>query len=96
VSCPVCGMTMQNLGSPERRIWWCSGCGTLKEKCGDLDRLEMPANLRHVLERADLPKATFQSVTATTVTGIFEVRREDYAQPTIKLALYDAAGRRVF
>ena len=31
--CPTCDHTMHNVGSPDRRIYWCPRCGTLKEEC---------------------------------------------------------------
>ena len=30
MACPTCSNTMQNLGVPDARVFWCSRCGTIR------------------------------------------------------------------
>lgn len=95
MSCPVCGKTMQNLGSPERKIFWCSSCGTLREFTGDFSRVEMPGNLRHILAAAKLDPPRMHVSQNNTIKADFLVRQVDHEHPTIELAVYDGLERRV-
>lgn len=96
MACPVCQKTMQNLGSPERRIFWCSGCGTLKEESGEFVRYELPRMLRDVVAAAKLPALAEDRTASINVAAMFDVRQV-YMEPTprIELAVFDASGRRV-
>jgi Zn-finger nucleic acid-binding protein len=73
MSCPVCGATMQNLGSPERRVFWCPTCGTLKYASGDFESVEMPARVRHIIAAAKFSPGETQSA---TVEARFRVHQE--------------------
>jgi hypothetical protein len=96
MSCPVCNHTMQNLGSPERRIFWCQRCGTLKEYTGDFSRVEMPLNLQHVLTAANLEKWKKNQSQHTQVSAAFFVHQFDEETPRIEQHLYDHNGRRIW
>ena len=96
MACPVCNHTMQNLGSPERRIFWCARCGTLKEYTGDFSRVEMPLHLQHVVEASGLKAQPKHSSSVASVSATFEVRRYEDETPRIDLIIYDHNGRRRF
>ncbi len=85
--CPVCGQTMQNLGSPARRVFWCGGCGTLKDETDTFSHVEMPAYLRHVVAEAGLSDGRFGGTQTTTVSAAFDVRREGSEPVTVKMTL---------
>jgi hypothetical protein len=87
---------MQNLGSPGRRIFWCSGCGSLKEETGDFHRVEMPLDLQHVLRTALITPGRPNEVQFNQVKGMFCVRQDGKNHPTIELHLYEATGRRAY
>ena len=96
MACPVCNRTMQNLGSPERRIFWCSGCGTLKEESGDFSRVEMPGDLWHVIDAARLDPGKQHTSQHATVKADFSVQQYDTEHPRVELVIYDHLGRRMF
>jgi hypothetical protein len=80
----------------DRRVFWCSGCGTLKEESGDHTRIEMPSNLRHVLQKADLAKGRENVSQSRQVDATFVVRQKDLAHPTIEMAIFGTNGKREF
>jgi len=98
MACPVCGKTMQSIGldDPNRRTWWCAGCGSLKEMTGDFSRVELPGDLRHVIEAAGLSDGRFGGIQSTTVKAAFNVRREGGDPPTVEMVIFDHLGRRQF
>lgn len=93
MSCPVCNHTMENLGSPERRIFWCGRCGTLKETNGDFERVEMPANLRHVVAAAELSPPAPNNTQHVTVEATFRIDQYHEDRPRIEQIIY-RNGRR--
>ena len=96
MACPVCGRTMQNLGSDDRRIFWCQYCGTLKEESGEFHRYELPGLLRHVVAVAKLPAAAEDSTSGTTVSAEFRIRQvRKEPTPRVELAVFGPDGRRV-
>lgn len=94
MSCPVCGHTMQNLGAPERRIFWCQRCGTLKELTGEFSRVEMPIWLRHVHKVSGV-QARRNCMQSSQVKAELTVRQEDEEIPRIDMAVFDHLNRRV-
>ena len=34
--CPTCDHTMQSVGTPDNKVWWCPRCGTIKMWGDDL------------------------------------------------------------
>ena len=96
MSCPVCNRTMQNLGSPERRIFWCSGCGTLKEESDDFSRIELTHDMRHVIEHARMESGGLQMSQHNSVAARFDVSQYNYEHPRIEMVINDSLGRRVF
>lgn len=96
MSCPVCNRTMQNLGSPERRIWWCATCGTLKEESGDFVRIESPANVRAVIRAARLSPTTSGATRVSHVDAMFDVTQANDEAPKVEMRIIDSVGRRVW
>ena len=98
MACPVWGRTMQSIGrdDPKARTWWCGGCGTLKEYTGDFSRVEMPGDLRHVVDAARLDPAKQNSSQHATVKADFSVKQYDTDHPRVELVIYDHLGRRMF
>lgn len=95
--CPVCDRTMQNLGSPDRRIWWCGYCGTLKEESGKFVRYEMPGMLRQIAATANLPPKDELKTSQTNVEVNMRVKQVgDEPTPQIEAVIFDpATGKRV-
>jgi hypothetical protein len=87
VSCPVCGQTMQNLGTPERRVFWCAGCGTLKEETGDFSKVEMPASLRQVVAAANAFPGRADVRLHAAVKAVFKVDQIGGDIPTVKMEI---------
>jgi tRNA(Ile2) C34 agmatinyltransferase TiaS len=58
MACPTCNQTMQNLGVPGERKFWCPNCGTLKaeQTNGHVD-IEAPTVIRRGLVPG-LPRAS--------------------------------------
>ncbi len=96
MSCPVCDRTMQNPGTPDRKVFWCGWCGTLKEETGEFVKYELPSMLRHVVLAAKLPSAALDQTSQTSVAGEFTVRQvHKEPTPRIELTVRDSCGRRV-
>lgn len=98
MACSVCNHTMSNLGSPERRIFWCPRCGTLREYTGDFQRVEMPMNLDKILQAARLllaKKRVDEVAGIIRVDAHFEVRHADEESPLMELVVFGPNGRRI-
>jgi len=96
MACPICQHTMENLGSPSRRIWWCPRCGTLKEETGETGQVVLPIWLRNILESCDLaPRALGQSQ-CSGVRVTFIVRQVDREVPQLELQIFRPDGTRRF
>ena len=95
MSCPTCNATMQNLGSPGRRVYWCARCGTLKEVADDCARVELPGWLRHVVAAAQLRPGALNQTQSTAINGTFEIRQRDLEPPQVELVVVDNLGRRM-
>lgn len=87
MACPVCDHTMQNLGVPERRLWWCQRCGTLKEMEGTAERIELPLHLRHVLAAAKFDPPRWHRSQRASIDAIFTVHQESLSPPHITMGL---------
>jgi hypothetical protein len=71
MSCPVCNHTMQNLGVPDQRIFWCPRCGTLREYgAGGFCRDESPRWARLLSEGQ--PEAAFRELRASHPSAVKE------------------------
>lgn len=90
--CPTCDHTMHNLGVPQKSIFWCPRCGTIKDEHAVTER---PSWLRRVSEIANLGPSVISTFQANSVKAIFHVRRRDLGAESIELEINDAAGRRV-
>jgi hypothetical protein len=90
MSCPVCDreMILVSTDGAVRRTWWCRGCGTLRERVGDFDHVETPANVRRVIEAAKLGPGAAGETQAATVEARFRVHQEGGGAPRVEQTVF--------
>jgi hypothetical protein len=85
MACPVCDYTMQNLGVPPGRTFWCPRCGTLKieNSGGTYECVEHTIWVRRIIGLANLlPRASNASQNAPTPV-LFLVEQKGLEPPTV-------------
>lgn len=70
MSCPTCQHTMTNLGVPEKRVFWCPRCGTVKSCTAGGEVADRPALVGDVLMSCVLGKDTPSSVIYTIAKSV--------------------------
>ena len=80
MACPVCDHTMQNLGVPGERKFWCPRCGTLKEEIMEGALVESPIWIRNIVQSAHVG-----GLTSISYHSVIPVRFTVESTPKTKL-----------
>lgn len=98
MACPTCNRTMHSIGKDAEgeRTFWCSSCGTLKEYRGDFCRIELPTNLRRIIEVAGLSVGRADTSQHASVEVIYRIDQYHEDSPRLEQIILRGDGRRLF